>query len=77
MDIRPPGFSCNTQLSKPHAPEPLFPRWLTRLVCAYIAAHTIIGLAVLIAATLAIVHFLPLIQKLPLLIQRISELTGV
>ena len=46
-----------------------FPRWLPRLIAFYIAAHTLVGLALLIAAALAILRFLPLIQ-------RISELAG-
>jgi hypothetical protein len=49
---------------------PLFPRWLTRLICAYIAVHTLAGLALLIAAVVAVIRFLPLIH-------RISELAGV
>ncbi|CAB4139211.1 hypothetical protein UFOVP349_20 [uncultured Caudovirales phage] len=50
--------------------QPLFPRWLTRLICAYIAVHTLAGLALLICAVAAVVHFLPLIH-------RIGELAGV
>jgi hypothetical protein len=50
--------------------QPLFPRWLTRLICAYIAVHTLAGLALLICAVVAAIRFLPLIH-------RISELAGV
>ena len=56
------------QLSKGLVAEP--PRWLTRLICAYIAVHTLAGLALLICAVVAAIRFLPLIH-------RISELAGV
>jgi hypothetical protein len=66
-------FAAGSRLAgqlKPFAPKINFPVWLTRLICAYIAVHTLAGLALLICAIVAAIRFLPLIQ-------RISELAGV
>lgn len=45
-------------------PEPLFPRWMVRLLIGYIIAHTLTGLALLIAAAVALYRFLPAIHRI-------------
>jgi hypothetical protein len=66
-------FAAQSRLAgqlKPFVSRIDFPVWLTRLICAYIAVHTLAGLALLICAAYAAIRFLPLIQ-------RITELAGV
>jgi hypothetical protein len=62
------AFAAQQRLFKgptaPLPPEPLFPRWLVRLVIGYIVAHTLTGLALLIAAAITLYRFLPLIHRI-------------
>lgn len=67
-------FAAHSRLEgqplKPFTPALVLPPWFARLICTYIAVHTLAGLAFLICAVVAAIRFLPLIH-------RISELAGV